>query len=174
MVNRNTHTNRSFTGFILGLSSIVVMGIFICLMVYRYNNPVIKEVIVEVAVEKPVTMEVSHKFNLTGVEYTQKVMNDVHVTSYNNHTNQTDSTPNITATSRPVREGIVAVSRDFLSNNWAKYGDLVYIDCFDKWYTIEDTMHERHTKHIDVFLFDKTESLKINKKCSIKIIHITK
>lgn len=146
------------------------------LVIWHAKHPKIevREVQVEVPVSKTTDIEVHQKFVLTGAEYTKKVMNDIHVTSYNNHTNQTDSTPNITSTSRPVREGIIAVSRDFLSQGWVKYGDLVYIDCFDKWYTVEDTMHERHTKHIDVFLFDKNESLKVNKKCGIEIIHITK
>lgn len=175
MVNRNTNHKQSSTGFILRLASTVLMITFVCLLIYRYNHPVIKEVVVEIpVVQSSNTIVVGQHFNLTGAEYTKTVMNDVRVTSYNNHTNQTDSTPNITATSRPVREGIVAVSRDFLKNNWVKYGDLIYIDCFERWYTVEDTMHERHTKHIDVFLYDKNESLKINKKCNIEIIHITK
>ena len=175
MVNRNTNHRTSSTGRILGLGSILSMTIFICLFLYRYSHPVVKEVVVEIPVVNSTNkIVVNQQFNLNGAEYTRKVMNDIRVTSYNNHTNQTDNTPNITATSRPVREGIVAVSRDFLTNNWVKYGDLIYIDCFERWYTIEDTMHERHTKHIDIFLYDKNESLKINKKCNIEIVHITK
>ena len=160
----------------LGLTFV---GIMVCLLiggvVYQYKNPRVEVKEVQVEVQKSITkIEVAQTFDLTGAEYTRKVMQDVHITSYNNHTNQTDDTPNVTSTSRPVRDGIVAVSRDFLNKGWAKYGDLVYIDCFNRWYLIEDTMHERHTKHIDVFLFDKSESLKVNKKCGIEIIHITK
>lgn len=112
------------------------------------------------------------KPNLTDtVRYDLK---DVTVTSYNNLTSQTDNTPNITATNRPVREGIVAVSPDLLKKGIVHYGDLLYISCFDKWYVVEDTMNPRFEKRIDVFLFDKQESLKINKKCNVKVVHFLK
>ena len=173
MVSREQH-KRSFPVITTIMWSLVVIVVAFSSW-YAYRHPAQpKEVIVEVPVIKSNTIEIHQKYVLQGAEYTKQVINDVHVTSYNNHTNQTDDTPNVTATSRPVREGMVAVSRDFLTKGIVKYGDLVYIDCFDKWYTIEDTMHERHTKHIDVFLFDKNESIKINKKCGIEIIHITK
>lgn len=170
MVNKKSQPKRSYKSILLiGLMLIFLIGSSI----YRYKHPIVKEVLVEVPVVNS-AIEIHQRFVLTGAEYTKKVMNNIRVTSYNNHTNQTDDTPNVTATSRPVREGIVAVSRDFLNKGWAKYGDLIYVDCFEKWYTIEDTMHERFSRHIDIFLFDKNESIKINKKCNIEIIHITR
>lgn len=117
---------------------------------------------------------VDSKFDLTKAEYVKRVFKDVTVTSYNNSEEQTDGTPNVTASNRPVREGIVAISQDFLNKGYAKYGDLIYISCFDKWFVIEDTMNKRFEKRLDVFLFDKKESLKINKKCGIEIIHYTR
>ena len=153
---------------------LVVIVIFYGL--YHFGASRISSKIVEVKVEVPPTpiIKVENTFNLTGVEYTKRVLNDVTVTSYNNHVNQTDDTPNITATNRPVREGMVAVSKDFISNGWVKYGDLIFIDCFGKWFIAEDAMNNRFEKRLDVFLFDKSESLKIHKKCGIEIVHITK
>lgn len=155
--------------------------ISLCMLVGTYCGVYIfqsckQQKIVRVEVEVPPSqvINVNQTFDLTGVEHTRKVLTNITVTSYNNHENQTDDTPNITATSRPVREGMVAVSRDFIVNNWVKYGDLIYIDCFNKWYVVEDTMNPRFEKRLDIFLFDKAESLKINKKCSIEIVHITK
>lgn len=115
---------------------------------------------------------VESKYDLSKAEYSERVIRDVAITSYNNDINQTDDTPNVTASNRPVREGMVAVSRDFLS--YVKYGDLIYVDCFDRWFIVDDTMNKRFTKRIDIFLFDRKESLKINKKCDVKIVHITK
>lgn len=114
------------------------------------------------------------KFNLKNVEYTKQVLLGVQVTSYNNEAMQTDSTPNITATNRPVREGIIAASPDLLNKGIMKYGDLVFIDCFNQWFVVEDTMNKRFTRRLDVFLFDKQESLKINRTCNIEIIHYNK
>lgn len=130
----------------------------------------------EIKVEVPpsLVIEIPQKYNLTGTEYVKRVLNNVTVTSYNNHENQTDDSPNITATNRPVRENMVAVSPDFLNKGLAHYGDLVYIDCMQQWYVIEDTMNKRFEKRMDIFLFDKQESLKINKKCKVEIVHITR
>lgn len=94
---------------------------------------------------------------------------NIKVTAYNNVPNQTDSTPNITASNRPVHEGIVALSRDFFKKG-VRFGDLLYIDCFDSWYIVEDKMNARFTNRVDVFLFDKDLSRRINRDCSIQVI----
>lgn len=117
---------------------------------------------------------ISNTFNLSNAEYTERIFKDVIITSYNNDPAQTDDSPNVTATNRGVREGIVAVSYDFINKGLIHYGDLLYIDCFSKWYLVEDTMNKRFTKRVDIFLFDKEKSNKINKKCNIKVIHINK
>lgn len=117
---------------------------------------------------------ISNTFNLSNAEYTERIFKGVIITSYNNDPAQTDDSPNVTATNRGVREGIVAVSYDFINKGLIHYGDLLYIDCFDKWYLVEDTMNKRFTKRVDIFLFDKEKSNKINKKCNIKVIHINK
>lgn len=117
---------------------------------------------------------VSNTFNLSNAEYTERIFKDIIITSYNNDPAQTDDSPNVTATNRGVREGIVAVSYDFINKGLIRYGDLLYIDCFGKWYLVEDTMNKRFTRRVDIFLFDKEKSNKINKKCNIKVIHINK
>lgn len=131
-----------------------------------------KEIIVEIPESLVVT--VPQKYNLTNTEYVKRVLNNIQITSYNNHANQTDDTPNITATNRPVRENMVAASFDLLNKGLVHYGDLVYIDCMKQWYVVEDTMNRRFERRLDIFLFDKNESLKINKKCNIEVLHISK
>jgi len=131
-----------------------------------------KEIIVEIPESLVVT--VPQKYDLTNTEYVKRVLNNIQITSYNNHANQTDDTPNITATNRPVRENMVAASPDLLNKGIIHYGDLVYIDCMKQWYVVEDTMNRRFERRLDIFLFDKNESLKINKKCNIEVLHISK
>lgn len=131
-----------------------------------------KEIIVEIPESLVIT--VPQKYDLTNTEYVKRVLNNIQITSYNNHANQTDDTPNITATNRPVRENMVAASPDLLNKGIIHYGDLVYIDCMKQWYVVEDTMNRRFERRLDIFLFDKNESLKINKKCNIEILHISK
>lgn len=139
---------------------------------YLRNHP--NEVIKEVEVDHSLIIEVPQKYDLRGSEYTKRVLNNITITSYNNHSEQTDDSPNITATNRPVRENMVAASFDLLNKGFVHYGDLVYIDCMKQWYIVEDTMNKRFERRLDIFLFDKQESLKINKNCNIEIVHISK
>lgn len=153
--------------FIIGV--VIVCG---CLGVkFKYKSD--KE-LHKLTVKNSDIITITSTFDISQPEYIKRVLKNITVTSYNNHENQTDNTPNITATNRPVREGIVAVSRDLIKNGLIHYGDLVYIDCFEKWFIAEDTMNQRFEKRLDVFLFDKKESLKINKKCNIEILHYTR
>ena len=140
---------------------------------YVHKNK-IKTIEVIKEVPESLVITIPQRYNLEGTEYVKRVLNDIVITSYNNHSDQTDDSPNITATSRPVRENMVAASPDLLTKGLVHYGDLVYIDCMKQWYTVEDTMNKRFERRLDIFLFDKAESLKINKKCNIKVIHINK
>lgn len=164
---------KKTTRKIFNISSFIILGLLLGIIISKYTS---KKEIIEVKVEVPksLTITIPQKYDLNGTEYIKRVLNDVTITSYNNHMEQTDDTPNITSTNRPVRENMVAVSPDLISKGIIKYGDLIYIDCMKQWYVAEDTMNKRFEKRLDIFLFDKQESLKINKKCDIEVIHITK
>lgn len=89
-------------------------------------------------------------------------------TAYNSLASQTDSTPDITATGARTRFGIVAVSRDVLSQD-IPYGSLIRIRDLGNYYTgrgagkyqslldgqglfiVEDTMHARKRQQVDVW-----------------------
>ena len=75
------------------------------------------------------------------------------ITSYRSVPEQTDSTPFITADGSYVTPYGVAVSRNLL-RRWGgtlQYGDIVYIESIG-FKVVNDTMHERHTNHIDVWV----------------------
>lgn len=165
---KNKKYNR-ITVQIWSILFVVVTILIVILPLVCDNKPL---VVVEKA--KSNIIELNHKVDLAKAEYVKRVVRDVTVTSYNNDIAQTDNTPNITASNRPVKEGIIAVSRDMIKDGTIKYGDFVYIDCFDRWFIADDTMNERFTRRLDVFMYDKKESLKINKKCNIEVVHVTK
>ena len=115
---------------------------------------------------------ISVKFSL---QETKRIdISNITITSYNNEIQQCDDTPNIMASNRLVYEGAAAISRDLKKKYNIKYGDLVYIKVFDSFFVIEDTMNERIKNTIDVFKFDKNESLKINFKNQDVIIYKVK
>ena len=164
--------------FLLILLSIILFWCFIGKVAYssgkKQGRIAFENELKQRAKNEKENIKIYSTFNLKNVEYTKQVLLGVQVTSYNNEVMQTDSTPNITATNRPVREGIIAASPDLLNKGIMKYGDLVFIDCFNQWFVVEDTMNKRFTRRLDVFLFDKQESLKINRTCNIEIIHYNK
>ncbi len=80
---------------------------------------------------------------------------EVTVTAYSPRMRETDSTPFITATNRPVRQGIVAVSRDLFKAGWV-FGRKVYLKGLGL-FTIDDLMAPEKRNHIDIFM-DKTSA----------------
>jgi len=95
------------------------------------------------------TIPVRYKINITDVIIMKE---NVLVTCYSNRSQETDNTPNITATGRLVYSGSCAVSQD-LFRKTIHPGDLIYIVKLNKWFIVEDTTHVRHQKLVDVFYF---------------------
>jgi 3D (Asp-Asp-Asp) domain-containing protein len=95
----------------------------------------------------------------------------VRATGYNSLASQTDATPHITATGTRTRFGVLAVSRDLLGGT-LPYGSLVRLTDLGGWYdgrgagryqsvldgqglfVVEDTMHARKTRQVDVWFGD--------------------
>ncbi|BBD06925.1 3D domain-containing protein [Desulfovibrio ferrophilus] len=84
------------------------------------------------------------------------------VTAYSPRLQETDSTPHVTASNKPVRQGIVAVSRDLFDSGWV-FGKKVYIKNFGI-FTIDDLMAESKRNHIDIFMFDTQAALSFGKQ----------
>lgn len=91
-------------------------------------------------------------------------------TAYNPLPKQTDSTPEITAIGTKVREDYtVAVSPDLLKEGIVAYGDIIYVYELGKFYSVEDRMHERFKKRIDIFIRDK----KVAQEFGLQIVHFS-
>ena len=72
------------------------------------------------------------------------------VTAYTSSVDETDSTPDITASGERTRDGIVA-------NNCLEFGSKVVIE--DKVYVVEDRMNKRYgCEHYDIWLETKDEA----------------
>lgn len=72
-----------------------------------------------------------------------------------------------TALGTRIRPGIVAVSRDLLRAGW-DFGDKVHIKGLGV-FIIEDTMHQRFRRTIDVAVPNMTEAQKIGKMTAIEV-----
>ena len=93
---------------------------------------------------------------------TYKVKRTLTVTAYSPERNQTDDTPNITATNNRVRPGIVAVSRDLFDKGWV-FGKKVYIKGMGI-FTIDDLMHQRKRNQVDIFMPDTSQALEFGRQ----------
>lgn len=74
------------------------------------------------------------------------------VTAYSAEVKQCDSDPRVAASLKKVRPGTVAVSRDLFAKGWT-FGRKIYIEGHGI-YEINDLMHKRKKKSIDVFIGD--------------------
>ena len=81
----------------------------------------------------------------------------VTVTAYSPRLRETDSPPRITASNRPVRQGIVAVSRDLFDAGWV-FGRKVYLAGLGL-FSIDDLMAPEKRNQIDIFMYDTDAAL---------------
>ena len=144
----------------------ILLFVFFMVCIYNILKPV----------EKRIIQRFNNNYERINIRFslqeTKRIdISNITITSYNNEIQQCDDTPDIMASNRLVYEGAVAISRDLKKKYNIKYGDLVYIKVFDSFFVIEDTMNERIKNTIDVFKFDKNESLKINFKNQDVIIY---
>jgi len=89
------------------------------------------------------------------------------VTAYNPVASQTDSTPEITASNKRVRPGIVALSRDLEKELGFKFGDTVVIQGHGS-FVFEDRMNKRWTRRVDILMFSR----KATKEFGVQSSHL--
>lgn len=83
----------------------------------------------------------------------------VTVTAYSSTPDQTDSTPFVTASGKRVRHGIVAT-------NLLPFGTKVQIPKLfgDQVFVVEDRMHQRKTRHVDIWMSNRSKALRFGVK----------
>lgn len=90
------------------------------------------------------------------------------VTFYTPCPAETDSTPYITASGIRVRPGICAVSRD-LEEMGFTFGKTIYVEGLGL-FEIQDRMHTRWTKRVDILVFSKAQARKLGKMRNIRVV----
>lgn len=91
----------------------------------------------------------------------------IELSHYTASRDETDSTPNITATgSKPVVGRTLALSRDLFAH---LKGKKVYIRGMGV-FTVEDTMNPRYSRRGDLLVASKSEAFKLGVKKDVKIV----
>jgi len=104
------------------------------------------------------------------IKHTKIYKDVVRVTGYNATVNQCDSTPNITASNKKVRLGMVAVSRDLEKKYNLKFGDFVYLEGYGL-FEFQDRLHKRKKKQIDILCWNIKTAYKLTKD-NVSVIFI--
>lgn len=91
------------------------------------------------------------------------------VTAYNPVASQTDSTPEITASNKRVRPGMVALSRDLEEEFGFKFGDPVFIVGLG-FFVFEDRMHKRWARRVDILMPSRRDAKKFGVKYSFLLV----
>ena len=92
------------------------------------------------------------------------------VTAYNPLESQTDSTLHLTASNKPVRPGIVALSRDLEKELGFKFGDTVVIQGHGS-FVFEYRMHKRWRRRVDILMFSREDAREFGRQHSYLIVH---
>ena len=82
------------------------------------------------------------------------------ITGYNPTVEQCDDTPNITASNKAVRLGMVAVSRDLEKLYNLRFGDYVFIEHLGL-FEFQDRLHKRIKNTIDILCWNKQTAYKL-------------
>ena len=82
------------------------------------------------------------------------------ITGYNPTIEQCDDTPNITASNKAVRLGMVAVSRDLEEHYKLSFGDYVYIKDLGL-FEFQDRLHKRIKNQIDILCWNRKTAYKL-------------
>ena len=92
------------------------------------------------------------------------------VTSYRAVPEQTDSSPNWTSIGHHVHPYGVAASQDLLLSGEICYGDVLVVPGYGL-RVVNDTMNQRHTRHIDLFVETKAEEKSVGvRKLKITVV----
>ncbi|MEA4856942.1 3D domain-containing protein [Solidesulfovibrio sp.] len=116
-----------------------------------------------------VTVEASQSRNISLGKLSPKKRIEATVTAYTPDPRENGGRGSRTGTAlgTPIRPGIVAVSRDLLRSGW-DFGDKIHIEGLGV-FTIEDTMHQRFRRTIDVAVPNRAAARKIGKMKNIEV-----
>ncbi len=135
-----------------GVAFLIIFPLSTVLMNYNIKIEKVKDASPDTT--KSISMVIKSKYNFNfKYGYKTTKLTDIKFTAYNNHPNQTDSSPNITGSGRQVYEGSIAISQDLL-RKVIYYGDIVYVKKLNRYFVVEDAMNKRHKRRMDIFLFD--------------------
>lgn len=137
--------------FIFTLVCIFILG-FIFIKVHDRNTIL--------RLDKLERNQISLSSKIDEIEAESKVQQpegiEVTVTAYNAIKNQTDNTPNRTASNKKPKEGFCGVSRDLEELLGLKFGDLIYLDGLDldvfPVFQFQDRMHKRKKRQVDIYM----------------------
>jgi 3D (Asp-Asp-Asp) domain-containing protein len=91
------------------------------------------------------------------------------VTAYNPLESQTDSTPHLTASNKPVRPGMAALSRDLEEELGFTFGDMVVLKGIGS-FVFEDRMHKRWRRRVDIMMLSWEDARKFGRQHSYLIV----
>jgi 3D (Asp-Asp-Asp) domain-containing protein len=118
-----------------------------------------------------ITFQNSLLKNIFGFIPTKSFTKQVTATAYSAEVRQCDSTPETTAFNNPTRMGIIALSRDLLSNTSMGEGSVVIVSCreFSGVFIVDDktSTHKRKDTDHPVEITNQIDVLHANEKAAL-------
>jgi len=150
----------------------VIISLLAMLIVSQYALVIscfIKVGTVERSVYKTLKLNNKHYKDIMDLLNTKMLGITVRVSAYTPSSDETDSTPTITAVNTEVEEGTVAVSRDLLG--FLNFGDSVYLEGIGV-FKVTDVMNRRYKRAVDVLMLTKKQALKFGVKENVRMVKV--
>ena len=100
----------------------------------------------------------------------------IDLSAYNSEPNQTDSTPWTTASGKSCKLGVIALSRDLLSEYTEgapfSFGDKILVIKIYGIFDVEDTMHKRKNMQGDIWKMERKDAYKFGIDEGVIIIKV--
>lgn len=126
--------------------------------------------VLDEVLRSPLCQDIPAKPNQTYYPVSSVRYIPVVVTAYNPIECQTDSTPYLTASNKPVRPGIVALSRDLEEEIGFVFGDTVVLEGLGS-FIFEDRMNKRWKRRVDILMSSREDAKKFGRKHSYLVVH---
>lgn len=151
----------------------IILGIFIIAVLSWVGYDIYKSK--QGVFDKPMEININMHYKLDPINgLTVVTFKNVELTAYNATVEQCDKTPNWTASTRMIAEGIIAISQDYFRKTIYP-GDLVYVKKLKKWFIADDCKNVKYKHSFDVFMFDVKKAHKFGLiKSDVYVLRLNK
>lgn len=136
---------------LINLFVFVLTFVFFSLLYFNNQNSIAREIVDD-------QMQFEKQAKAMDIQLKRMKYISLTVTAYSPKKSETDSTPLVTAFQKPVKYGIIGISRDLEKLYGWKEGDEILLEGIGI-FEVGDRMHHRWRKRVDIFHWNTKDAI---------------